>query len=368
LIAIECLTTNRSLLQEFIALNQRIYRHDPSWISPNRAKLFAQLSRPVPFFGRGELTHFLARINQEVVGRVSAIVNRRAVEENQQVGFLGFFECQPDHEIAEKLFASALDWLREKKISIVRGPINGSTWHTYRLLTRGFGQSTFLLEPYNPEYYQNLFVQFGFGVKKKYYSSLVSYHHRQIQSAEVRLREFEQIGYTVRPLNLANFERELKLLYELSVTIFKDNWGYTQISWEEFRELYDGLDRLVDPELVLFALDPEKKPIGFVFGIPDYGHALRVMKGENHFLAKARFMLACRRPPETMIVKTLGVLPEARRTGIGSVLVALIHQRAQQKGYTKAIHALMSEENVSRKISEKGGEAFKEYAVYEMIL
>jgi GNAT superfamily N-acetyltransferase len=155
-------------------------------------------------------------------------------------------------------------------------------------------------------------------------------------------------------------------LYELSTRIFNDNWGYTGISWDEFRALYDGLDRLIDPDLVLFALDAKQTPIGFVFALPDLAQAVRSLRGESHLLAKLRFWRERRQTTNTVIVKTLGVLPEARQTGIGSVLVALAHQAAQTKGYTKAIHALMSEENASRKISEKSGAALREYAVYEV--
>lgn len=364
---IERFSTEPQTLWEFLTLSEKVYRADPHWIPPMKAKLFAQLSHTTPFFGEGELVHFLAREGDEPIGRISAMINSRSIEDGQPIGYVGFFECIADYSVAEQLLNESLNWLGEKKISIVRGPINGSTWHSYRFLTKGFEQAPFLLEPYNPNYYPAFFERFGFRVKKKYYSSIVTYHERQVQSAEEKLKKFAEMGYSVRPLDLKNFERELRLLYELSLEIFKDNWEYTEISWSGFRALYDGLERLVDPELVLFAYDPQRKPVGFVFAIPDYAEAVRQMGGESNLLAKLRFVLT-RRKPEAAIVKTLGVLPEARQAGVGSVLVALAHRAIQQKGYTKAIHALMSEENASRKISEKSGEAFKEYAVYEIIL
>jgi len=364
---IERFSIEPKTLWEFITLSEKIYHADPRCIPPSKEKVFTQLSQEAPFFGKGELIHFLAREGGKPVGRISAMINSRALEDGQPIGYLGFFECLQDYAIAEKLLDASLDWLRERKISIVRGPINGSTWHSYRFLTKGFEQAPFLLEPYNPDYYPSFFERFGFRVKKKYYSSIVTYHERQIQSAEEKFEKFTELGYSTRPLDLKNFERELRLLYELSIEIFRDNWEYTEISWKEFSALYDGLERLIDPELVLFAYDPQKKPVGFVFAIPDYAEAVRQMGGASTLLSRLRFVLT-RRKPEAAIVKTLGVLPEIRQAGVGSVLVALVHRIIQQKGYTKAIHALMSEENASRKISEKSGEAFKEYAVYEIIL
>ncbi len=368
MIRIEQFTADQRLIKKFIEVGEKIYRTDSAWTAPNKSKLFAQLSQKNPFFGEGELAHFLASDDKEYVGRVSALINLQAMEEGQRIGFIGFFESVQNSEVAEKLLHAALFWLREKNISLVRGPINGSTWHSYRLMTKGFQNAPFLLEPYNPTYYPSLFERAGFQIKKRYVSSIVTYHERQIQSAEEKRREFVKMGYTIRSLNRQAYEKELRLLYELSTHIFKDNWDYTDITWDEFKALYDGLNRIIDPELILFALNPEQKPIGFVFAIPDYARAVRALHGESHLIAKLRFTMARRQRPEAVIIKTLGVLPEARQTGIGSVLVALVHQAAQQKGYTQAIHALMSEENVSRKISEKAGEAFKEYVVYEIKL
>ncbi len=366
MIAIDAFSTDRQLLCEFVTLAEKIYRSDSDWMAPSKTKLLAQLSSEIPFFGPGLLRHFLARQGQEPMGRVSVMINRRTAEQGEPVGYFGFFECVDDHRVAQKLVEASLDWFHQQKIKIVRGPINGSTWHSYRLMTKGFEHAPFWLEPYNPAYYPHFFERCGFQIKKKYYSTRVTDHERQIKSAQAKLQFFQASGYTVRPLSLKRFTDELQLLYDLSVSIFKDNWGYTESTWEEFRALYEGLDRVVDPGLVLFALDPQDEPIGFVFAIPDYAHAVRQLRGESHLWAKLRFALAQRRPCSSVIVKTLGVIPEARHTGIGSVLVALVHQYAQQQGYSEAIHALMSEENLSRKISEQGSEPYKEYAVYEI--
>jgi GNAT superfamily N-acetyltransferase len=365
-IAIDGFSTDRQRLYEFVTLAEKIYRSDSYWIAPSQTKLLAQLSCEIPFFGPGLLQHFLARQGKEPLGRVSVMINRRAVEQAEPVGYFGFFECVDDHRVAQKLLEASLDWFHQQKMKTVRGPINGSTWHSYRLMTKGFEHAPFWLEPYNPAYYPHFLERCGFQVKKKYYSTRVTYHERQIRSAEAKSQFIQAAGYNVRPLALQRFTQELKLLYDLSVSIFKNNWGYTEIAWEEFRALYEGLDRVVDQEMVLFALDPHKNPIGFVFAVPDYAYAMRQMRGASHLWAKLRFALAKRQPRRSVIVKTLGVIPEARHTGIGSVLVALVHQYAQQQGYTEAIHALMSEENISLKISEKASEPYKEYAVYEI--
>ena len=90
-------------LRKFILYPWRLYRGSPNWVAPlvSDQKLLLD-PRKNPFFEHSELQHFLAWRGREIVGRISAIVDRNYVEfQQEKVGLFGFFECIDDEPTAE---------------------------------------------------------------------------------------------------------------------------------------------------------------------------------------------------------------------------------------------------------------------------
>lgn len=358
-------------LDAFVDLPFQIYKRDKNWIPPGRDGIKMQLSRFNPWFQRGEACHFLIPGQ----GRISAFCNRQPAPDSRTppdiapmdpVGTLGFFECVPDFSVCQRLLEAAVGWLQDRGISTIRGPINFDTWHSYRFVTSGFeARPPFLLEPYNPPYYPQFWERFGFQPSAHYVSNI----HEDLPALAKSLRghyeKAERSGFRFRKFDTACFDVELKLFYDLSCEIFRDNWGYRPIAFDEFAALYRPSRRLLDPGLIWFAYDPHGSPVGFLFGLPDLAAPVRAMGGRSDPLAALRFLLT-RRRPETALLKTIGVVPASRGTNVGFALCYPHYRYMVEAGYRIGIHALMIQENTSRRMSEtKGGRTFREYAVYE---
>jgi GNAT superfamily N-acetyltransferase len=89
----------------------------------------------------------------------------------------------------------------------------------------------------------------------------------------------------------------------------------------------------LDPEFVLF-VERGGEPCAFLFGIPDLAARQR---GES----------------PALIAKTIAVLPEHRRHGIGTILLDELQAAALRKGYRELIHALQHETNQSLAITAR---------------
>jgi GNAT superfamily N-acetyltransferase len=356
------------LVKKFIDFSWVVYRDDPQWIPPFRDKLLTQLSPQNPFLHYGSIKNFLLEKNGSIRGRISAIVNKKASESGEVIGYLGFFESVNDYSVTEELIKKAVEYLREKGIQKVYAPVNFSTWHKYRFMTKGFTQSPFFLEPYNPPYYPEFFLKCGFKKAMGYVSNILENYTEQIAYTDKKLKRFLESGYSLKKIDLPHLHNELKLLFEISKKSFFDAWGYTETTLGEFLTLYEGLERIIDPDFVIIAYDPQKKPVGFAFCLPNYADAVRKMDGKKNIPAKIRFLLSKGKAKE-FIIKSLAVTPESQGTGVGSVLMGHVQKAAHKKGFTSIIHALMRADNVViRKISEQGGKVFKEYAIYELNL
>jgi GNAT superfamily N-acetyltransferase len=265
-------------------------------------------------------------------------------------GLIGHYE-RTDPTAAADLLREAVRRLREAGADRVLGPMNGSTWGRYRLALppeprEGAPEPPFLSEPVNPAGYVTDFRDAGFRVAATYESAMVedlatSDPRRDELAERVRAR-----GATVRTLDPARFDDDLRAIYDLSIAAFARNLYYSPIEFDDFRARYTPLRPLLDPDLVRLAHDAEGRLLGFVFAFPD---ALAMEGGR----------------PTRVVLKTLASAPGARGLGLGTYLTDEVRRVAHEKGYAAVIHALMQADNESVRISRHSARVFRRYALYE---
>ncbi|MEM1043350.1 MAG: GNAT family N-acetyltransferase [Bacteroidota bacterium] len=252
------------------------------------------------------------------------------------VGLVGHVAAARD-EAAGAVLAAALDELRTAGAAYALGPMDGSTWQAYRLVTEtapeGEGpEPPFFLEPWTPPEAVAWFRQAGFAPVAGYYSARVPAlppRADALGEAEARLAE---TSLRLRAFRLEQAEAELGRLYRVALAAFAGNPFYTPQPEAVFRASYRQLLPHVRPELLVLA-ERESALVGFVFAVPDLAQAQR------------------RETVDTVIVKTVAVHPDARGEGLGGALVLRVQEAARRLGFRRGLHALMHEANVSVRIS-----------------
>jgi GNAT superfamily N-acetyltransferase len=144
---------------------------------------------------------------------------------------------------------------------------------------------------------------------------------------------------------LNRFDEELRRIHALSLEGFRDNFLYSPIGVEDFLAQYRGIRPYVRPELVLL-LEWQGSLIGYLFGLPDW---LQAKRGETI---------------DTAIAKTMAVHPDHRGEGLGTLLLTRFTEVAADLGYRRVIHALMHEDNRSRRISAHTATPIRRYTLY----
>jgi len=254
-------------------------------------------------------------------------------------GVIGFFEAANEPAKVQALLREAAAWLRAQGATQVVGPMDGDTWHRYRVNVGPFDDPPFLLEPVNPPYYADLWSPFE--VIERYSSKRV----QDVAPLSAKLQPmYERAiarGYTIQPINSQRLQSELKRIFELSVQIFRGNPFYAAISLEEFLKLYEGIERFLVPDLVLFARDELDRDAGFLFAYPD--------TDEN-----------------TVNYKTVGVLPSQRRGYLGWAMLHQAYEAARAILRPTANHCLMHESNASQSMDAGHAVTFREYYLYTL--
>jgi GNAT superfamily N-acetyltransferase len=288
--------------------------------------------------------HWMLADNESAVARCSLWWSAAPSHLERTVGLIGHYASSD--EAAAELLTLACDRLCAMDCALAVGPMDGSTFHRYRLLSERGGEPPFFLEPDNPDSYPAHWTGSGFAPLARYCSALqVGLERANPRIPEIAAR-LDVEGAHIRSLDLARFEEELRRIYGVTAASFGQSFLASPIAEEEFLALYRPIQPFLRPELVLLA-ERGDRLLGFLFALPDW---LQAQRGA---------------PVDTFIVKTLAVLPECAGQGLAALLTDRCRQNAHALGYTRAIHALMHEDNRSRKFSDAyEGRIIRRYTLY----
>jgi len=357
----------------FLDVPMRVYANDPYWVPPLRQEVAKQFAPENPFFQYGKLQRFIAvsEVDNEpqVVGRIAAAVNQRLIEREGQVGLFGFFECIADFAIAQALFNTACQWLREQGMSVARGPIDLSTHNNCLFLVDGFDSPPMVMTAYNPPYYPEFLEQDGWHKAKDAYA----YDFRLDKPLPAEFEKAYRIacksGVSFRPIRTKGegFEQDALSIYHLLNSTFSNNWSFTPRTEAEFLEEAKGLQKLIDPDVFPIA-EHDGKMVGLWMGLPDYNIPLKHVSGKLNWLGMVKFLWYRRQIDQGRVIAVCS-LPEYRRKMVPLALIYLGMQGGIQKGkpYKRAELSWVYEDNFpSRKLIEAaGGTIYKTYRIYE---
>lgn len=262
----------------------------------------------------------------------SCRVYRDAPSWDGRTAAIGNFRCD-SAQAGEALLREAAAMLRHEGYAALLGPMDGDTWHSYRVVVESDGSAPFTMEPVSGAHDSAAFGASGFVPVSSYVSTRATLADAIGPDAPVTVD-----GVTVTPWDGQGADRLIGGLFDMSGTSFAEKAFFKPITRSAFLELYQPLLPAIDPRLVFFARD-QNGLIGFLFGLPN---------------------LAEGRQPGTAILKTYASV----RPGVGHLLADTFHRAARDCGFTDVIYALMHLDNISLDRSRRhAGRVFRRYAL-----
>jgi GNAT superfamily N-acetyltransferase len=362
MLVVERLSPNSPRIDEFYRLGETV-NNDPHAIRPKRDSIAAGLWRAR--FAERQWVGLVRRDEQPAARVVARISPDLRDDAGRALGLLGNFEAHDDCEATTTLLDAAVAWLRAEGAATIVGPMDGDTWHRYRFNVGPWDDPPFLMEPQQPPYYGRLWEAHGFQPLEGYYSKRVDDAAAVAAQLEPVRRRVENQGYMLRAFRPDRYEDELRLLYELSLEIFADNYLYSPIEWEEFRKLYDPVRRLIVPELLWFAYAPDGTPAGFLFATIDWQEAAARASRRSGLAAALRFLWNKRRA-RAVNLKSLGVVARYRRSGLGAALMYEGYRVTEKLGYHRANLCLIRDGNPSGDLDGGLGQVMRRYVLYHL--
>ena len=362
---------NRRDLWYFLKLPWRIYQGNPVWVPPFLFDLKKLLDpHKHPFHQHAEVQYFLARRGEEVLGRIAAIVNHQYVQfHNEATGFFGFLESIEDERIASELLTAAEQWVSQRGMQRIRGPMNFSTNEECGLLVDGFQYPPTVMMPYNLPYAAQLIEAAGYTKAKDLLAYVLDDATPPERLVRGAARLQQQHDITIRPINLRRFRQEVALMLEVYNSAWERNWGFVPMTKAEVESLARQLRWVGNPNLCLIA-EIRGETVGFALALPDYNQALRYIDGRLFPLGLLK-LLWYRRKINAVRVLILGLKPGFRHMGIDAMLYLRLWQEAPKNGCTTWVEcSWILEDNwaMRRGLERMGARVYKTYRIYEKAL
>jgi GNAT superfamily N-acetyltransferase len=288
--------TTEAQRKEFIGFPRRLYRGDPNWVCPLDDEVEAVFD-PVrnAAFRRGEAIRWILSDDEgKTVGRVAAFIDEERSRANRQpTGGFGFYEVIESREAAFMLFDTARQWLTERGMKAMDGPINfGENDNYWGLLIDGFTQPGFGM-PYNKKYYRQYFEDYGFRTYFEQYS-----YHKDVASVEVFPERFMKIaewiskrpGYTFRHFEYGQKDKiiaDMVEIYNATWSVFKED--FTPLDPARLNNTLIQAKAFLDPDLIWFAYHNER-PVAFFVIFPDLNQIIKHFNGRLNLWNKLRFV------------------------------------------------------------------------------
>jgi GNAT superfamily N-acetyltransferase len=362
-----------SELKRFIRLPWRIYRNEPLWVPPlvYERKRFLDRSKN-PFFDHGEAEYFLAWRDGEVVGRITAQIDRDFNEFHKSSwGMFGFFESEDDPEVAAALLDAADAWLRERGCDRMVGPMDFTMNDESGLVIEGFELPPMVKQPYHPRYYQGLVE--GAGLTKA--QDMFMWNLEVTDRTKVLPIIWEMAeklepehGIKLRKLDKRKIEDEFDTFLEIYNVAWSGNWGFVPISRKEIAHTAREVKPILDEDWLMACDTPDGKTVGIAVTIPDVNQVFKRMNGRLFPFGWAKFLWYKPRV-DRVRVGFLGVLPEYQHTGIAAAMYAEHFRQAARKPQDGGEMGwiLESNEAMNRGMEAMGGRIVKRYRVYERV-
>jgi len=359
---------SRADLKKFINFLYDHYRDDPNWIAPLRIEEKKKYSEKTnPMLHHCDYQHFLLYRDNKVVGRISAFIDRLAIQHwGEQVGLFGSYECIDDEEASALLLNSARDWLQERGMVRIRGPWSFAS-QEWGFVVKGFDSPPMIMAPYNPPYYDTHMKAWGLKKKKDLLVYELDCDGYELPERYIRATDKleERYGVRIRPINMKRLKEDVKVIVNVANESTMGNWGYIPVTDEEADDLAKSLKPIVDPELVMIA-EIDSRPIGYLIVLPDINTILKGLNGRLLPFGIFRLLFGIKNV-RSYRIWALGVIPQYLRKAIDTLFYRRLYEVLSPRNPDRLEANYVLEDNMimNNPILKLGFREIKRYRVYE---
>lgn len=301
-----------------------------------------------------EADYFLATRDGKAVGRVAAIINRKANEKWQRrVVRFGWFDFVDDLEVSRTLIQTVERWGRERGMTEIVGPMGFADTDREGMQVKGFETMATMYANHNYDYYPRHMEQMGGFRKDNDYVQMMVTVPEKMPEKITRVAQMIRTRYNldIHKLTRKELMRDGKghEIFRLLNQTYKDLYGFAELSDSKVDQLVEQYIKIADLNLVSTVVDNnlDGRIVGFGITFPSLSEAMRKTRngrllpmGWWHLLNAIYWHRA-----DTVDMLLVGVLPEYRTKGANALILYDLVGWYQRYGFKQALAMPQMETN-----------------------
>lgn len=334
---------SRDDLKKFIRFNYEFYKDNPYSVPDLYADMLHTFSREKnAAFEFCEADYFLAWRDGRVVGRVAAIINRRANEawQTRAVRF-GWIDFIDDIEVSRALIETVKAWGRERGMTEIEGPLGFTDMDAEGMLIEGFDQLSTMATIYNYPYYPEHMARLGLE-KAADWVEMKIYIPDEVPEKHLRISRIIQDKYKLH-LHKYTSKREIirtgaaRRIFELINDAYAPLFGFSRMTDRQIDQYVSAYIPIIDLRMVSIVEDENNDIVAVGISMPSLSKALQKAKGKFfpwgwYHLLKALFF----KRPKVLDLLLVAVRPDYQGKGVNALLFTDLIPAYQQLGYEYA--------------------------------
>ena len=330
-------------LRDFIQFRYDLYRDDPNDVPYLYSdEEFTLRHDKNASFDDCEADYFMAYRDGKPVGRVAAIINRKANErwQTKSVRF-GWFDFIDDIEVSKALLDTVAHWGRERGMDKMIGPMGFADTDREGMLIEGFGEYSTAYANYNYDYYPRHMEQIGGFEKDNDWVQCQVKVPERVPEKFGKVAEMVSRRYNLKVHKLSRKEllkegygREV---FQMLNICYGNLYGFASLGERKVDQLVDQYIRIADLNLVSIIVDGNlnNKMVGFGITFPSLSKAQRKLKNGKLLPFGWIGMLDAIKwhHADTVDMLLIGVLPEYRGKGANALIFSDLIQQYIRYGF-----------------------------------
>ena len=330
----------RSQLRRFARFNVHLYKGNP-YAVPDLIRDTINSFTPSrnAAFEFCEAQPFLAFKDGKTVGRVAAIINRKANDVwNVKTVRFGWIDFIDDIEVTEAMLDAVAAWGRERGMNRLEGPFGFTDFDPEGMLTEGFDRMGTMATIYNYPYYPEHMLKMGFEASAKWVERNIPYN--DVPEKMARLGKIVMDRYDLHLARLdhsktAEAKKYAYKLFRLVNECYAPLYGYSAFSDRQIDDFVKRYLPLLDKRLAVFVLDKNDELVAAALTMPSIAEALHKAQGRLFPFGWWHIVKALKvKHSHVLEMLFVAVKPEYQNKGVSAIPFGVLTGSATGLGYT----------------------------------
>ena len=326
-------------LKQFIRFNYEMYKDNPYSVPDLYEDMLGTLDpKRNAAFEFCEAEYFLAIRDERIVGRVAAIINRRANEKwNVNAVRFGWIDFIDDEEVSKALLDTVEQWGRERGMTQVQGPLGFTDFDPEGMLIEGFDRLSTMATIYNYPYYPAHMEKWGYEKEADWVEYLIKIPN-DVPDKIKRIAGMVGKRFELKVTKVSS-NRELERrfgqeIFDLVNKCYSPLYGYSPLTNKQIEQYIKMYLPLVNRDMIALITDKNDKLVGVGISIASLAVALQKAKGRLfpfgwfHIL-KALFI----KRPTRLDFLIVAIDPEFQGKGVNAMIMNDIHPNYVKMGF-----------------------------------